>query len=105
MSALSVRGPHSVGYGIGCGYAGSAYCLVVCGLAALKNTVKAGAGLTPLTAFGADSDLLDRLKALGYEYDVADALPTGEDLARAFALAKEGDTLKLKYHKDGPPAP
>lgn len=105
VAACTVRAPSGVGYGIGCGYAGSAYCLALCGLAALKSPPKAGAGLTPLTAFGADSDLLPRLRNLGYEFDVADALPTGEALAEAFKLAKAGDDLKLKYHKAGPPAP
>lgn len=106
VAVCTVKGPSGIGYGVACGYVGSAYCLAVCGLAALRSTtVKAGAGLTPLGAFGADSDLLDRLRAIGYEFSVADELPTGDVLKEAFALAASGEKLKLKYHKTGPPKP
>ena len=88
-----------LGHGAACGYVGSAYCMLVCGMAALRHKAKAGAGLTPLTAFEGGADILDRLRSVGYEFEVTDALPSPDDLRAAFAQNAEGEKVKAA----GPP--
>ena len=77
----------------GCGYVGSAYCILACGMAALKNPPTPGAGLTPLVAL--DSvDLRDRLAAVGYEFEAKDGLPPDDVGGPCFRMMKEGNLLK-----------
>ena len=83
-----------LGHGAACGYVGSAYCMLVCGMAALRHPATAGAGLTPLTAFAGGGDILARLKAVGYAFELSDALPTGESLAAGFKRNAAGEKLK-----------
>ena len=73
--------------------------MLVCGMAALRHKAKAGAGLTPLTAFEGGADILDRLRSVGYEFEVTDALPSPDDLRAAFAQNAEGEKVKAA----GPP--
>ena len=45
------------------------------------------------------SDILDRLRSVGYEFEVTDALPSPDDLRAAFAQNAEGEKVKAA----GPP--
>ena len=97
VAVCSVIGEPGLGHGAACGYVGSAYCMLVCGMAALRHPATAGAGLTPLTAFAGGGDILARLKAVGYAFDLSDALPTGESLAAGFKRNAAGEKLKATF--------
>lgn len=87
-ASCCVRAPRNVGHGIGCGYAGSAYCLLSCALTArAKGGVPAercGAGLTPAGALDFDEHVA-RMKRVGYLFEVLPRAPTASDLDAAIA--------------------
>lgn len=92
------RAPQHKGYGIGCGYAGSAYSLLACALTVRASggvpPARCGAGLSPGSALDFD-EYLSRLKLLGYEFETAPRAVGPEDLGAALgALEKANPKAK-----------
>ena len=82
-ASCHMHAPCSVGHGIGCGYSGSAYCILACALTARAMggvpADRCGAGLSPCAALDAGRLLL-RLKQIGYEFRTVDGAVTAADL-------------------------
>jgi hypothetical protein len=88
------RAPQNKGYGIGCGYAGSAYCLLTCALSVRAAggvpPERCGAGLSPGSALDFD-EYLSRLKMLGYEFETAPRALAATDLDAAHSALEKAN--------------